>query len=56
MQLSYLYKNRNDKIYFTDCNYQIGRFKYQNVQYHKKKRMKEIKIDDIVDKRNIMML
>lgn len=42
MQLSYLYKNGNDKLYFTDYYYQNGRFKYQNVGYYKKKKIKEI--------------
>lgn len=58
MQLSNLYKNRNNKLYFTDYQYQKGGFKCQDLSYYKKKRMKEIKIiryDKARDKRNIII-
>ncbi len=55
MQPSYLYKNKDYKLYFTDCQYQKGGFKHQNLCYHRKKRMKKIEIDKARDKGNIMM-
>ena len=46
MQPSYLYKNGDDKLYFTDCHYQNGGFKRQDLRYHRKKRMKQIEMDE----------
>lgn len=47
MQSSYLYKNGDDRLYFIDCHYQNGKFKRQDLYYHRKKRIKEIEIDKI---------
>ena len=42
IQPSYLYENGDDKLYFTDCHYRNGKFKRQDLCYHRKKRMKTI--------------
>ncbi len=55
MQPSYLYENRDDKLYFTDHQYWKGGFKRQDLCYHRKKRMKEIEMDEAGDRGNIMM-
>ena len=46
MQQSYLNENVDDEFYFTDCQYQKGKFKRQDLCYHRKKRMKQIEMDE----------
>ena len=55
MQPSYLYENGDDKLYFTDRQYRKGGFNPQDLCYHKKKRMKEIEMDEAGERENIMM-
>ncbi len=55
MQLSYLYENRDYKLYFMDYQYRKCVFKCQDLCYHRKKRMKGIEMDKAGDKRNIIM-
>lgn len=56
MQPNYLYKNKDDMLYFLDHQYQNDKFKFQYLCYHTKKRMKEIEIDQVKNKGNIIML
>lgn len=56
MQPSYFYKNKDNKLYFTDCHYQNSKFKYKDLYYHKKKKIKKIEIDKVKKKGNIIML
>lgn len=44
---SYLDKNKDDKLYFTDYQYYKSKFYYQNLCYYRKKRIKKIEIDEI---------
>lgn len=58
IQLSYQYKNKDDKLYFIDHQYQKGEFKCQKLYYPRKKRMKEIEMRSRGkegDRRNIMI-
>lgn len=56
MQPSYLYKNGDDKLYFTDHQYQKDGFKRQDLCYYRKKRMKKIEMDEAKDRGNIMQI
>lgn len=56
MQLNYLYKNNDNKLYFKNCKYQKNKFKRQDLCYYKKNKIKKIEINKIGDRGNIIKL
>ena len=46
IEQKYLNENEDDEFYFTDGYYQNARFKCQDLRYHRKKRIKQIEMDE----------
>ncbi len=44
MEERYLDENEDDEVYLTDCQYRRGRFKPRGLRYHRRKRLKEMKM------------
>ena len=44
MQQNYRNKNEDGDLYLTDCQYRRGRFKRQDLRYHRRKRLKEMEM------------